>query len=505
MSENKNIILLTGDDVKQRIEPFLHYTVENRIYQVKTLNPVQLLTWNRFDIAAKLLFLDDFRNNRGVYTDIYEEHIRLFSLGSFQEPGNIDKNSISKFKDDFINLYASMADIGFDCNQSLIPLASDGTILNGSHRVACAIALQLPVRCVELKVTAVEYDYNFFRRRGASLSFLDQIAYSYIKTRKDTFIAVIWPSAKGHDTDIKKIIGEVIYYKEIYLNWNACRNLIAEIYKDELWLGSRTDNFPGATSKASPCFAVATPLRVYVFQNDSVDGANYIKKNIRSIFNIEKHSVHINDTHDQAIAIGELLLNDNSIHFLRYANPNKYLQTWIKLSRFKNKCIENKIKTEAVVLDGGLVLSLYGLRQSSDVDYIIDSCKKNNFIDELDMNNHNDQIVHHRKTINELIYDRRLYFIYSGLKFISFQQLARMKQNRREPKDITDWQIMKSFIEGRGINLLVLSLEQAARFRIIKYKIRLLEILRFIRIYKHVRFVYRKLKYLYKNFSVQNH
>ena len=50
-----------------------------------------------------------------------------------------------------------------------------------------------------------------------------------------------------------------------------------------------------------------------------------IKDKIREVFNVGKHSVHITDTKEEAIRTARVVFNDNSIHFLNYAKPNKYI------------------------------------------------------------------------------------------------------------------------------------------------------------------------------------
>ncbi len=100
-------------------------------------NPKKLcLTHNRFDLAFKLYFLPLLESD--CYSDFrracYKYHIKAFSLGSFAEPGNLEKNSYEKYEDVFRQLFHDIQKSGFDETKSLIPLSEDGSILNGAHR-----------------------------------------------------------------------------------------------------------------------------------------------------------------------------------------------------------------------------------------------------------------------------------------------------------------------------------------------------------------------------------
>ena len=70
--------------------------------------------------------------------------------------------------DDYVksakDLLESMSSHGFD-EKYPVPIDPDGELLNGSHRVACALALEIPYITVELRpdyVWAPAWDYLWF-------------------------------------------------------------------------------------------------------------------------------------------------------------------------------------------------------------------------------------------------------------------------------------------------------------------------------------------------------
>lgn len=478
--------------VRRLIEPSLRGLVSDGAWTVETVHAGHLLGWNRFDLAAKLLFLEDLKAGSPVHDDLYAEHIRLFTLGSFQEPGDRDKNSVEQYRETFVRLYEDMRDRGFDDTMSLVPLADDGTILNGAHRVACAIDLGLPVRCVRLPVPAQCYDYRFFQRRGASEHLLNRSALKFLECSRSTYFALIWPAAHGRTREIEAIIGRIVFQREVRLSWNACHNLVAEVYHGEEWLGARAENFPGATGKVAPCFSSQQPLRAYVFQADSIADVAEIKRRLRSLFDIDKHSVHINDQHAQALQMGHLLLNDNSIHFLQHGRPNRLQGAWRSVAAFVEFCVRNGIDTEDVALDSGIVLSLYGLRDCADVDYLARQHVPLAAASDGRINLHTETLPYHDHSVDALIRDTRLHFRYAGIKILAFQQVARMKQRRAEPKDLLDCRMMQSLVEGGRLRLLSLAAEQKLRFLSAKAVIHGITVLQTLGMYKFVRFFYRR-------------
>ena len=118
-------------------------------YKVKTIRAEKLLTHTRFDIAFKLLYLEMKDGGALFAKEFYKEHIRAFSLGSFIEPGNEEKNSIEKFFGEFDKTFENIKANGFDSSKALVPLSKNSSIANGSHRVASAIYLGKNIECVK--------------------------------------------------------------------------------------------------------------------------------------------------------------------------------------------------------------------------------------------------------------------------------------------------------------------------------------------------------------------
>ncbi len=485
--------VLHKDKLVNLIEPHFHNDLKSDRYSIKTIKASSLLTNTRLDLAFKLLYLDMKEKDVGFAKEVYKDHIRAFSLGDFVEPGNEGKNSIDRFLEDFHMTFDNIKENGFDSTKTLIPLSQNNSIVNGSHRVASAIFLDRNVDCVQLEVDDQIYNYEYFYSRKVSSEMLDSAVTKFVEYAENVHIAFIWPTAQGYDGDIEKIIPNIVYRKAVKLDANGAHNLLSQIYYGEEWLGDIENNFKGSQGKLVECFKTFDSVRVIAFQANSLDEVLKVKDRVRELFNVGKHSIHITDTKEEAVRVARMIFNDNGVHFLNYAKPNKYLSTHIKVKQYKTFIEKNGLETDDLVLDSGLVLSLYGLRESNDIDYLIDDNSKVK-IDDEELENHDEELKYHDENKLELIYNPKYYFYFNGLKIVSFTQLYKMKRNRGGEKDINDYKMMDALIENDTLRQLISKLKQHYYYGKIKLLHKCLEFLKSINLYFVARKIYRLAK-----------
>ena len=467
-------------------------------YELNLIEPKKLLTSTRFDLGFKLLYLDMLEKNESFAKALYKEHIRALSLGLYSEPGQKDKNTIEKFYSAFDDTYKSVKAVGFDRSKSLIPISANGSIANGAHRLASAVKLGKAVYCVQLGSADHIYDYKFFYRRNVSTALLDAAATKLVEYAENLYIALVWPTAEGKDAEIEKSIPDILYRKNIKLNITGAHNFLSQVYSGESWLGSVDNNYRGVKGKLSECFQTFNFVRVIVFRANALDKVLGIKKHVRAMFGVGKHSIHITDTKKEALAIARLVFNDNSLHFLNYARPSKYKSTYIKLSAFQKVLDSNGIDLQDALLDGGIILSAYGLREASDIDYFLaESARSHN---ELFMNSSGQELQHHDEELeyhdehkNDLIYNPKFYFYFNNIKFIAFNQLYRMKKNRNEIKDQNDCNVMEALDEGNRYKKIISTLQQSVLYWHIKMINNIKKILVTVGLYGPVRNLYKSI------------
>lgn len=475
------------------IESHLYEELKDESYEVNVREPSGLMTWNRLDLAFKLIYLEYKNICEQFAQSIYQEHIRALTLDKFIEPGSVEKNTHEKFIAEFNQINEKISINGFDTKQSLIPLAIDGSIVNGAHRLASAINSNQSVTTVNIKSVPHIYDYQFFYKRNVPEPTIEVAVSKFIEIANNVYIALIWPSAIGMDEELDELIPNVIYKKEVKFNPSGARNFLIKVYHSEIWLGNLNNKFKGVDGKFVGCFENFNPLRVVAFQAESLEKVLSIKQNVRNLFNIDKHSIHITDTKEEAIRVSRLLFNKNSVHFLNYADPYKFASSHSEFNKFRNFTQENHFKNHQVLIDSGLLLSLYGLRESKDIDYLSlnsDICVHH----QNGINNHDEDLKYHQLDKAVLISDPAYHFYYDDVKFISFFQLYQMKKARSEEKDLNDIKIMDAMLADDTFATYYATFRQHVYYSKIKLKSKIIELLKVVKLYEFARAVYRKQK-----------
>jgi len=485
---------------KDSLEPTIEFFIFNKLmlseYAVKTYCANELLTWNRLDLAFKLAYLDLKGANSTLANKIYQEDIRSQTLGSFEEFGNEEKNSFQKYVDEFEATYENIKTSGFDEKKSIIPLSAAGTIINGAHRVASAIHLKESVNCIHTELPIMTCDYNYFHERNVSPALLDLVVNKFIEYADNVYITFLWPSGKTNFSETLAEFPDVIYKKEVFLSSNGGFNLIVELYKHMDWVGTAESGFAGAKQKLIECFPNFESFFVIAFQSDSFEEVQKIKARVRKINNIGFSSVHITDTKEEAMRISKLVFNENGRHFLNFSQPFKY-SIVEKLNVFDEFLFSMHLNKDDVLIDGSVVLALYGIRKNADIDFLTSSqyCTAS---DDKEFEDHDSELIYHNVEKQSLIYNPAYYFEYLGFKIISFYQFYEMKSSRNEEKDKNDIKLMKALIDNNKFKQLTARVRQSVFYFKIKSKKVVLDvafkILHFTGLHGVVRGFYRKLK-----------
>lgn len=408
------------------------------------VEPTSLLTGFRFDLPIKYLYAKAIVENwqTGFYKEMYKEHLRVWN--GFKEYDKPQKNTFEAFVNDFKALIDSMQTTGFDSNISLVPVEDSKYILNGSHRVAAAMATGRKVACKNGQNTVdgqKDCGWLMFNQLKYPVKYADRAAVEYAKLKSNTFIATLFPSAKGNGQlayDVLNKHGKVVYYKPVKLDRNGPLNLMAEFYENEAWAGGPHNNYAGYRDKANLCFTSEYPTFFFLVEFENLESSVRAKREIREVFKLGNHTIHINDTHEQTIRLANVVFNNNSLHHLVYAKKVSFPKFDQLLVKFKQQ-VPN-IDDYAVTVSS--VLSAYGLREGKDLDYIT----RSNVIVKDDLIDCHNQYLEslYGVTADELVLDPQNYFYTKGVKFVSLAFIRALKARRNEPKDIEDIKLIDS-------------------------------------------------------------
>ena len=460
-------MLIKKHKIKALVESDIYEKLEDKNYELISVNPNTLLSWNRLTICFNAFYLENKDKHPNFAKLVYKERVKATSLGSYSE--SKEKNTFDAFLECFDNIDEDIKKHGFDKNKTIISLAKDGSILNGSHRVASCIVNQEPVYCIRTNIEAPTDNSEWLYKRGMDPFYLQIGIRYFIQNTENTYLAFLFPSC-DHKKTIQENFNRVAFQSEITLTNHGTHNLLTELYKHMIEInGKPKEGFH--TIKQRECFPDLNnknKVNVIVFTEDSLDSVIKIKSNIRKNCGIGHSSVHITDTKEEALRISELIFNDNGLHFLNYANPYRFHKTNSKnLAKIKEFMDKNKIEKEDFLIDSSMIMSLYGLRRNDDVDFLT---VKKLIYKQKDFDEHDSELVYQKQTKEELIYNPNFYFIFCGIKFLSFQQLFKMKTLRNEQKDVKDCDLMNALISQDRYKKLLANTRQNIFYFRVKYK-----------------------------------
>lgn len=286
------------------------YNLNSKKFQVKTVKARTLLTTNRFDLFAKLYYISTFKVEYKQAVRVYSEHIKAFNP-DLKEPGRNDKNSITDFIDAFNQLITEFKISNFDSNCSLIPVDSNGVILDGAHRVSVLAFYDKEITIVQFddSYAKCKFDYTYFKERGLSWEVLDIIAHEMTKWIPNLLVACIWPKVnKLENRDyIKNYIStkyKTAYIKQYNLGLSSLTNFIKLIYSNQDW----TRNECAVNNKALNCFSSRKLLTFVFFESsNNLEQILLDKSIIREQIGFGNHSLHITDNIKETIEISELV------------------------------------------------------------------------------------------------------------------------------------------------------------------------------------------------------
>ena len=378
-------------------------------------------------------------------------------MGTLVDPDNLVKDSFDVFKNSFSQTHEDLRQNGFDQKKTLIPISSSGSIINGGHRLSAALNLGKDVWVLQTCLPAICCDYDYFYRRVVPVPLIEMAVTQLLKYPKHTHIAFLWPSGAGSFDQTEDLFTNVIYKAKKNVTFNGALNLLYECYGHMDWIGAEDAGFPGLQQKRLECFPKDLNFIFIVFQEAAgIDRVRSIKDEIRKINGIGFSSVHITDTKDEVLRLANILLNDNSWHFIN--NSKNYLQAHHGLNHLIRAMNRDNVDSNDIVVDGSFVLEAYGYRPAADIDILVSNtvspCKLSEF------ERHDHELRYHAVSKENLIYDKRYFLKLCGLKIVSLNQIAVLKKNRGEPKDIIDLELIKAQISNSRYKKLEVLLRQ---------------------------------------------
>lgn len=289
----------------------------NQWLPVEYVDAQQFLKPERMDLVCKLFYIEcrEKGQRQKLAKKLYAEHIRAFTQGTFTEPGTESKDSIYRYLESFDALIDDIREHGVDAGKSVIPVGEGNSILDGSHRVATAMYYHRKVPIVRLTQIRKVYDYAFFQGRGIHVDALRYMAYLYLVYDRHSYVACLWPKAR--DRGKRKLCEQllhrqsgIVYQERKRVSYQEFFQWMLGLYGGQAWIGSREEGYPGLAKKAKACYLRGGCTGIYVLTGRTLEEMTALKQEIRQMFGIGNHSIHMTDTRAEAIDAGRQLLFD---------------------------------------------------------------------------------------------------------------------------------------------------------------------------------------------------
>jgi hypothetical protein len=405
-----------------------------------------LLTPSRLDISSKIPFarsiISGVEDNWSL--ELYKSCLKVFSpSGQFGEDGL--KFSLFDYEYQFRELAESMRKTGFDSSKSQIPLSRDGTIWNGAHRTALAIALEEKVTVKTTNEASQIYDFFYFQRAGLDEAYLDEMAWEFLKIRQDSRAFVFSGLDEKTEERLIKFVKQetdIFFIKRKFLSPIGVRRNISLLYGHLEWFSeplieklvlerfqNRNEGF---------CTTV-----FFLPKSISPDYLRNLKEQIRSHLPNKSFErvVHGTDSWEETLTLGEVWTNSNSISFIN-RSP---LGSENRVIDYIESNLKGKVDFSRFLFDGGVALELHGVRTTNDLDHICigDSCPK--ALQEVG-DCHNTHYASAIQDSTSVILDPRRHLRWRGLKFSTLENQLMYYLSFQDPKSRNDVRSIVNFL-----------------------------------------------------------
>ncbi|MBN8549900.1 MAG: hypothetical protein J0M12_11345 [Deltaproteobacteria bacterium] len=421
----------------------LHFFEPEKTYPLQEVPAHTLLRAERFDLGVKAHFAQSILQGKenGYAASLYAAHLAVWN-GFYENTPS--KDSLADFTRSFVALATSPS------QKQILPTDANLSLIDGAHRASLAIIRNQDVTVARAEKTSDNYNYEAFASYANVLQpelaeiLLDQMAFHFSRFQPDARCVCIFPStedAKG--SEIEKLISSCcsIYYRKQYTPSAASfRQLLLHLYylDERRWIGTFANDFAGLKEKLSLCFKPKQKLTLYFVTGLSNDRSLELKEQIRSLFELQKHSCHIGNSHAELMMLAEMSLHSADAIFDKIQIPSSFTQfasCFEKLQSFVNN---SGIAKEDFCIAGSTILAMLGIRDCRDIDLIFSPRVQNIQLPE-GLGNHASEQSWYPASFEDITSDPRYYFYFFGFKVARPWVIFKFKKARAEdPKDLND-------------------------------------------------------------------
>ena len=313
------------------IDDYLLDQLPDKTYYVERVNATSLLTANRLDVAFRLACLDYLTVSPKLAFEIYMYDIKAQSYGSFSDPHNPAKITLDDFYRSFLSLHEGLNARSFDPSKSIVPLARDGSILNGSHRCASLAKNNRSLYCLYTDLPPVNLGARYYYSRKVPPEVIGLSASTFAFYSPNTYTAILWPSSRNYHQRIIRMLNP-LYKRTIDITRESAFALLYMSYKHMDWIDTGNRQYTGIFNKMYECFPTFSPVTILSFTAPNIEEVIRLKQSIRELVGIGFSSIHITDTSSQAYELATLAFHHNQLTYI--ANTLSHLATPSSMALF---------------------------------------------------------------------------------------------------------------------------------------------------------------------------
>ena len=356
-------------------------------------------------------------------------------------------------------LLASLKSNGFEPNAAVTYFA-DGTLGNGAHRIAAALALDTPVFAKLHEGRGTAWAFNWFVENGFTTEELQRILHSYTQLKADDVVLfVLYSPARSHWNLFEKTIAQAFYVVggiDVTVDSQfGMYELVHDLYATLEPLSST-----GAINRKALLLAMTPPLAVRVVvaeRRDALDVYSVAAATKNSCRDLARDSVapesflsaHAASSKAEALNLAHVLLSPNNLRQLsrrRSAGVRTAFGQW--LAECREACVRSGIGVDDICIVGSSPLEVIGIRPSTDVDFTLKSQYRRarygsgvtHLTAAVDIVTAGYHRSHQRPAIadDELIDSPDCHFMFRGFKFANPEIVLEQKDFYRRDKDVRD-------------------------------------------------------------------
>jgi hypothetical protein len=429
----------------------------------ESLSAKSLITASRLDVFSKVDFVQTYLNG---YPTSWAKSLYRGFLSASRPDGKFDENgskfSLEDYERDFIQLIESCKKHGYQSSISRIPMTKNG-IVNGAHRLAAALCLNLEVSIEAVDEEDQVYDYRFMNKIGLSSIYRQQMAWNMISHRQDSRVILLTNLNDEVENRIVQGIrefAEIVTVERINLTKIGERRLMELAYgHNDWWKPQFRESMVSERFSSGDNFCTA----VFTIGSDN-SRAQEQKLNIRKLLGSEyfDRQIHGSDNFSDTITLAEVLLNRNGVHFMNTAPIDSESRIFDLIGG--HRIFEDTANLQIPwCIDGSSILEMYGIRRARDLDFV--ALDVENMPREIRKigDNHIFEFSRYPLGLEDVILDPRLHLRYKGIKFMSLPTLTFIKTNLLDIKAVEDINLISKFYEFGGPVYMDVDLRKKAR------------------------------------------